>query len=47
MTRQQAAKRRAMASTAIGLAILVTVLMVLPAIGGRITGEQPISTSQR
>lgn len=47
MTRQQAAKRRAMASTAIGLAILVTVLMVLPAIGGMITGEQPTTTYRR
>lgn len=47
MTRRQLERRRAMASTAVGVAILVTVLMILPAIGGRITGEQPISTSQR
>lgn len=47
MTRQQRERRLAMASTAIGLAILVTVLMILPAIGGMLTAEQPVSTHQR
>lgn len=47
MTRHQRERRRAMASTAIGLAILITVLVILPAVGGWITAEQPISTYQR
>ncbi|WP_324731012.1 hypothetical protein [Pseudomonas paeninsulae] len=46
MTRQQRAHRRAIAITAIAFAILTTVIMILPAIGGMITAEQPIS-SQR
>lgn len=47
MTRQQAARRRAIATTAIGFAILTIVIMGLPALGGMITAEQPITTYQR
>lgn len=47
MNRQQRERRRAIATTAIGFAILTIVVMGLPALGGVITGEQPIPTYQR
>lgn len=41
MTRQQRARRRAIAATAIGFAILTIAFMGLPMLGGYVTGEQP------
>lgn len=49
MTKYQDAKRRAtwLATGAIALAFMFFFFALLPAIGGRITAEQPISTYQR
>ena len=41
MTRQQRERRRAIAATAIGFAILTIVFMGLPMLGGYVTSEQP------
>lgn len=39
MTKQQAARRRAMAATAICIAILTIVFMTMPTLAGYVTGE--------
>lgn len=49
MTRYQAAKRRAtwLVSAVTALTFLLFFLAILPAIGGRITSEQPVPTYRR
>ena len=45
MTRYQRAKRRATWVSAAIAALLYSLIMILPAIGGYITAEQPTGTS--